>query len=147
MLRKTILAFFGVGFSPLAPGTATSAATAIILYALKTAPPHIPQVFLLLFSSVLLFALYRPADGKDPKWVTLDEVAGQSIALIPFLQSVRPSIPFFFTGFVLFRLLDVLKPPPIKQSQRISGAAGILIDDIIAGGVACVASNLLVGLL
>lgn len=145
-MRKATLACFGLGFSPFAPGTLTSAVTTTLIYLTGGVVQPIPQLLLLVFSATLLFLLYHPSDGEDPRWVTLDEVAGQSLALLPFLNGVALSFRFCAISFVSFRLLDILKPPPISQSQRIRGAVGILMDDILAGGVSCALCNFLIKL-
>jgi len=143
-LRKTVIAFFGVGFIPRFPGTLTSALTVIIVFLLqKKLPPEIVQLPLLFGSSLLLFLLYRSSDGKDPVWITLDEVAGQSLALMKFCGGSRLDIKHCIIGFILFRFFDIVKPPPIKQLQRLKGAFGILIDDLAAGLVSFALLNLL----
>jgi len=43
-------------------------------------------------------------------------------------------------GFVLFRFFDILKPPPIRQAEKIGGGLGIMLDDFLAG----IFSNLLI---
>ena len=65
----------------------------------------------------------------------IDEFAGQSIALLPaaLLTGSRRVAASAIAAFVLFRLLDILKPPPIHEMQQIDGGLGILIDDLVAG--------------
>jgi phosphatidylglycerophosphatase A len=69
----------------------------------------------------------------DPGWVVIDEFAGQFLAL---LALARPSLAGVLAAFLLFRLLDVIKPGPIGWADRQGGAWGIMGDDLIAGGVA-----------
>jgi phosphatidylglycerophosphatase A len=66
---------------------------------------------------------------KDPAQVVIDEVAGMllSVLLLPRTPVV------LLTAFVLFRLLDVVKPFPARQSQMFSGGIGVMLDDLIAG--------------
>ena len=66
---------------------------------------------------------------KDPGEVVSDEVAGFMVTLylLPF------SWPFLAGGFVLFRLLDILKPFPIRRLERLPGGAGVVLDDVAAG--------------
>ena len=72
----------------------------------------------------------HPENGGDPKEIVIDEAAGQSLTL-----SLLPAHPLaWLTGFLLFRLLDIWKPWPIRYvDQHVSGAKGILLDDLIAG--------------
>ncbi|MDG2236168.1 MAG: phosphatidylglycerophosphatase A, partial [Arenicellales bacterium] len=60
----------------------------------------------------------------------IDEIAG----ILVTLALVPPSVPALLTGFVLFRLLDISKPPPISAiDQRLRGGFGIVADDVVAG--------------
>src|SRR5713226_1768535 len=54
--------------------------------------------------------------------------AGSAVALLLLWL-----IPFSRVGLVLFRVFDVVKPPPARASQRLSGGVGVMIDDLIAG--------------
>ena len=66
---------------------------------------------------------------KDPGCIVIDEIAGIAVTLlgIPFnIMSVT-------AGFLLFRLFDILKPFPANAAENIPGAAGVMLDDIIAG--------------
>ena len=70
---------------------------------------------------------------KDPGCIVIDEIAGMLVTMA--------GLPFtFFTavaGFVLFRILDILKPFPIRTLERkIPGGTGIVIDDVVAGIIA-----------
>lgn len=68
----------------------------------------------------------------DPKEVVIDEVAGQGLALV----LCPPSWLGLLLGFVLFRLLDILKPWPISYVDRkIKNALGVMLDDMVAGGL------------
>lgn len=65
---------------------------------------------------------------KDPKMIVIDEACGMLLALffVPF------SIFSVIMGFFIFRILDILKPPPAKRMERLTGSLGIMFDDIIA---------------
>jgi phosphatidylglycerophosphatase A len=69
---------------------------------------------------------------KDPGPVVLDEVVGMSVALglVPF------SWPAAAVGFLLFRILDVWKPWPLRQLERLPGGMGVMADDLAAGALA-----------
>ena len=68
--------------------------------------------------------------GKDPGAFVLDEVLGY---LVTVLWVSGPSYLTLAVGFAVFRLLDVLKPGPIRRVETIPGADGILLDDLVAG--------------
>ena len=64
----------------------------------------------------------------------IDEVAGQWLTLAPVAaMAPLPDTVFYATGFVLFRLFDILKPFPVDWAERrFKGALGIMADDIVA---------------
>jgi phosphatidylglycerophosphatase A len=71
----------------------------------------------------------RTTGLKDPQFVVIDEVAGQLIALI----AVPVSWKSLLLGFILFRGFDIVKPPPVRQLEKLPEGAGIVIDDVGAG--------------
>ncbi len=91
---------------------------------------------------------------KDAGQIVADEVAGQSMTLL-FLpwHSVTDSdgwrwnLAIAATAFIAFRFMDIAKPWPARSLQRIPGGAGILIDDLIAGMYASIATQITVLLL
>ena len=81
---------------------------------------------------------------KDPSSVVIDEIVALPLvfvlplALYPALLGVPARLPdpmemgWWFVGFALFRLFDILKPSPIRQSQALPGGWGIVVDDLLA---------------
>jgi phosphatidylglycerophosphatase A len=128
----------GVGFWRPGSGTWASAITAAAWWAF--AHHLIPVRLQWISATVLVWAVLiigipaagivaRESDQEDPPHVVIDEVAGQLIALlgVPLRwQSVVLS-------FILFRVFDILKPPPLRHLERIEGGAGIVLDDVGAG--------------
>lgn len=136
-----ILSCGGLGLVPGVPGTyGTLAGVAAVLL---TGERVIAQVALLAVAVVLglwlIPVVQRDLGRNDPPQVVLDEVAG---ALVTFL-GLPLTPPVLLAGFVAFRFLDIVKPPPIRRLERLPGAAGVLADDLAAGLVA----NLLLRLL
>lgn len=68
---------------------------------------------------------------EDPSCIVIDEVAGMLVSVLGVVFSVKS----YLAGFLLFRFFDIVKPPPIRQSQRLPGSWGILADDLLAGAV------------
>ncbi|MCI0356258.1 MAG: phosphatidylglycerophosphatase A [Acidobacteria bacterium] len=71
----------------------------------------------------------RESGRKDPQIVVVDEIAGQLVALI----GVAASWKAFLAALVLFRVFDILKPPPVRRLERVAGGVGIVLDDLMAG--------------
>ena len=71
----------------------------------------------------------RATGLKDPQFVVIDEVAGQLITLIAAPVSWKSLL----LGFILFRGFDIVKPPPLRQIERLREGFGIVLDDVAAG--------------
>jgi len=130
-LVKTLSTFLYVGFLPLIPGTFASLIGVSIFYLTRG---NFWLMFLITASIIILgFAVSGEAERmfnkKDAKYIVIDEVAGMLLSLmfLPF------DIKFVIIAFVLFRLLDILKPYPANRFQDLSGSIGIMGDDIVAG--------------
>ena len=72
----------------------------------------------------------RSSGREDPSIVVIDEVAGQWITLAGVASF---SWKGWLAAFLLFRLFDILKPPPIRKLEKMHGGLGIMADDILAG--------------
>lgn len=140
--KKVVLSCFGIGFSPIAPGTLGSLLMLIIFLVIHYFNP-VPiisgsvVVIIMIVSSVLCLRFAGEAekqyDVKDPSWIVIDEVAGQAMALLPAAITSQKVLVSAIGAFVLFRIFDILKPPPIREIQHFSGGLGVLIDDLVAG--------------
>ena len=96
----------------------------------SAAAPRPPAVLAGLWSAQ---AYSRASGVEDPGAVVIDEVAGQWLALIP-AAIAGPTIWQFAIGFALFRIADIGKPWPANWiDRRLSGGAGIMLDDVVAG--------------
>jgi phosphatidylglycerophosphatase A len=136
-LPRLVASGFGSGFAPRAPGTVGSLLALLLGIPLMLAPQGVLALAIALASVAGLWAIRatRAAEepGGDPGWVVIDEIAGQWLAL---LGLARPTILGLLAAFALFRLLDIVKPGPIRWADRQGGAAGIMADDLIAGALA-----------
>ncbi len=74
----------------------------------------------------------RPAD--DPGWIVVDEAAGMLVALAALPQGA--GWVGVVAAFLLFRAFDILKPWPVSWADRLHGATGVMLDDILAGAIA-----------
>jgi phosphatidylglycerophosphatase A len=84
-------------------------------------------------------AVARNSGMKDPQNVVIDEVAGQWITLL-FVPVAWQTV---LAGFILFRGFDILKPPPVRQLERLPEGTGIVVDDVAAGVYALLMMQLL----
>lgn len=142
-LAKIVATFSGVGFFPLAPGTAASAlAAAAYLAGLHRLPwpLYLLLVAVLFISGGRAASAYSRALGqKDPGRIVIDEVCGQLLAL--FL--VPPSWTAVLLAFAFFRVFDIIKPPPIRRLETLPAGWGIMADDAGAGLIAAALVHLI----
>jgi phosphatidylglycerophosphatase A len=132
-----IATFLGTGYLRPGPGTWASAITTLLWAAIAHATAvryRIPLAIALSFLAILVgipsaTRIARSSGRKDPQLVVIDEVAGQLIALIAVPLAWKP----FLAGFMLFRLFDILKPPPVHQLEALPEGTGIVLDDVAAG--------------
>jgi phosphatidylglycerophosphatase A len=148
----------GLGLMRPAPGTWGSlppVALAMLLAFAGTDPRHIDMALAAMglvfgLSCLVWGELAEKSFGrKDPGAVVADEVAGQSLALmwLPWSGNNARIIATCAIAFFAFRLFDIVKPPPARGWQRFPGGLGILIDDLVAGLYALVATQILVRVL
>jgi phosphatidylglycerophosphatase A len=131
---------FYSGLFPIMPGTFASLIACSLFYALCVAVP----VSSTLLGGILLTGLLATAaiivsnaalerclfgDGKDPRPIVLDEFAGCGAAL----AGLECSPGLYLAAFVLFRIFDVLKPPPVSALERLPRGWGVVLDDVAAG--------------
>ncbi len=147
-LWATLVAtFFGIGRLRPGPGTWGSAATVLLWAALAHAlapslrtPIAIALAVLVTLVGIPAATLAARGSGtKDPQFVVIDEVAGQLVALV----AVPLAWKSFLAGFILFRVFDIVKPPPVRQLEALPDGAGIVLDDIAAGLYALAVMHLL----
>jgi phosphatidylglycerophosphatase A len=137
-LWVTLVATFGgVGYLRPGPGTWGSATTVLLwwLVARWITPVWQPWAAGLLALAAVVVGIpaatqvARASGRKDPQFVVIDEVAGQLITLI----AAPVAWQSLLLGFILFRAFDIVKPPPVRQLERLPEGAGIVIDDVGAG--------------
>jgi phosphatidylglycerophosphatase A len=152
-MRKILLTGLGTGYLPVAPGTWGSAAAVLIWLAGAAAlsaagcdPWWLAGATILAISAAsaicavlgdYAIALWNSA---DPSQVVIDEFAGQWVSLLPaaFVPAGRPQLIAASVAFILFRALDVIKPPPARQAESLPAGVGILADDLLAGAYAAI---------
>jgi len=142
-LSYVIATFFGVGYCPIASGTAGSLATLPFAYVLTYYCGGWPAM---LAFFVLVYVLGTLASKEvlkytshDPSIIVIDEVAGQLIPLIYISFFLLPSSGEWWLyaalpAFILFRIFDITKPFPASYfDKKLLNAHGVMLDDIAAG--------------
>jgi phosphatidylglycerophosphatase A len=135
-VAHAVATVFGLGYVRYAPGTAGS----IVALGVAWLIAYVGGRFLLLLAGILVLAigawaseLYSAETKRfDPPECVIDEVAGQWITCAFALVS----LPSYAAAFLLFRLLDILKPWPIRYFERLHGGIGIMADDLVAAIIA-----------
>lgn len=147
-LWATLIAtFFGAGRLKPGPGTWGSLATLLVWAVLSHFLPRASIIPVNIALAILAVAVGIPAATrvarasglKDPQFVVIDETAGQLITLIGAPLAWKS----FLAGFILFRAFDIVKPPPVRQLERLPGGTGIVVDDVGAGLYALLVMHLL----
>jgi phosphatidylglycerophosphatase A len=122
-----------VGRLPLAPGTLGSAIGLPIYWIMPALPPFLVLgglIGFIIFSFWIAGEAEKILGAKDPGCIVIDEVAGMLVAFYALPRAVLIGM----AGFVIFRLLDILKPFPIRLMEtKCPGGIGVVMDDVIAG--------------
>ena len=129
--EKFIGSGFFTGYFPVASGTVGSVA-AIVIYLIpgfEQLVVIIPATLVIIFYGMYIGTKFEAEYGKDPAQCTIDEVAGTWISLIALPKTVG----IIIATFLLWRILDIIKPPPARNLERLKGGLGIMIDDVISG--------------
>jgi phosphatidylglycerophosphatase A len=129
--EKFIGSGFFTGYFPVASGTVGSVA-AVVIYLIpgfEQLVVIVPATLVTIFYGIYIGTKFEAEYGKDPAQCTIDEVAGTWISLI----ALPKTIGIIIATFLLWRILDIIKPPPARNLERLKGGLGIMIDDVISG--------------
>lgn len=131
-LATALATGLGSGYAPIAPGTAGSALGLLLFWPLQLLPAAAQITAVVALSLLGALAAGRVAASvglEDPGIVVVDEVVGMwaSLVLLPFTPAVAAA------GFLLFRILDVVKPYPARDLEKLPRGWGIMADDLMAG--------------
>ncbi len=134
VLAKALATALGAGYSPVAPGTCGTAVAVPLAWALSGMTWW---GFVMIVVGITTVAIWAASEA-DRAWQThdsgrivIDEVAGY-LTTVAFVD--RASWVVLAVGFVVFRALDIIKPPPIRWfDENMPGGAGVVLDDVVAG--------------
>ncbi len=127
---KILATFFGIGYFPVAPGTAATAVGVALALALQGYSWAYAVVVPVLFAAGVPVCgrVEKALKQKDPGIIVLDEVVGVLIALAGLPMTWPVAISVFF----LFRAFDMFKIYPINRLEALPGGWGIMLDDVMA---------------
>jgi len=137
LAARWIATLFGVGKLLVVPGTLASLAALPFAWAITSTWGTTGLAAATMVASGIGWwsvHIYTSETGDaDPSEVVVDELVGQWIALL----SVPQELALYAVAFVLFRLFDIWKPWPIRWADRsVPGGLGVMLDDVLAGGLA-----------
>ena len=134
-IRNFLVSVFFIGYFPVASGTLASAVIAAIYFFLLPELSPIGNLlffFIIILVSLIYIPIIKSAEkdlGYDSRKIVIDEFIGYCIAILFLPHSLMVAI----YAFVLFRVFDIAKPPPVYQIQKLPHGWGVIADDILAG--------------
>jgi len=132
----------GVGNIGFAPGTWGTVLALPICWALSFIHVGYAAACTAVLIAAAVWAAHvmeKKLGRKDPGCIVIDEVAGMVVTLLGLSFTVKSAV----LGFVVFRFLDIVKPPPVGTlDRRLTGGIGIVADDVAAGVVGNLALRL-----
>jgi len=131
--KKNILTWYGLvataggaGTFSKMPGTIGTAVACAVFYLMGRVDIYILAAVIII--GTIAAGKYEKSTGReDPGEVVIDEVAGFWVSLIGLDRS------YAIVGFFLFRIIDILKPFPVRNMERLPGGVGIMADDLCGG--------------
>ena len=142
-LVKILAGFFGLGYSPVAPGT-FGAAGGVGLYFLIQyfSPDLVPEsweklrIGYLVFLAIFFLVGVQVATRAEKEWRRRDDhriVIDEAFSIFITFLSLPVTPAILIVGFIFNRFFDVVKPFPIRRLEKISAGWGVMIDDLMAG--------------
>jgi phosphatidylglycerophosphatase A len=129
ILRRAFVTGLFSGYAPIAPGTAGSVVGLCLIF-ISSDPVVLGILIVVVFIlGVYLSSAFSTPDHPDPSFVVIDEVVGMWVSL--FL--IPPTVLTCAVAFLGFRFLDIVKPFPARQAERLPRGWGIMTDDLVAG--------------
>ena len=130
----------GLGLAPIAPATVGSLG-ALLVYKILPLDGNSGGFFILctlgFFLGIWACQTMITESDHDPKTAVWDEVVGMWITCL----LLPKTLPWLAAAFVVFRVLDIVKPWPIRRFEAMPGGLGIMADDLAAGIVGAVSLN------
>lgn len=123
---------FGTGLSPWAPGTAGTLLGLGAAWLMAGWPLAVRlgvAAAALALGPIICGESARRLGSRDDPAIVWDEIA----AMLALALAVPAAPGWYLAAFALFRAFDIVKPWPIRDlDHRLSGGAGIMLDDVLA---------------
>ena len=139
-LARLIVTFFFIGNAKIAPGSIASLVTVCLFYLFAQHLVFYSFTIIISLTTILSFCaipIYTAEFvNKDKSEIVIDEVIGQSIALLPlllFTDYTSIALYMCLISLLFFRFFDIVKPYPINKFDKMNSTFGIIFDDILAG--------------
>ena len=133
ILSDIIVTSFYIGKLPIAPGTWASAiATIIWLNLFDDSNSYLLpflSIILLIIGTFFSYLSLKRSNDHDPSYIVIDEWVGQWIAL----SFLPVSLSYGLIALALFRFFDISKVGPVGYFEKLPGAIGVMLDDVVAG--------------
>lgn len=140
--EKFIGSGFLTGYAPVASGTVGSF-VALLIYLIPGFEQLIiiiPAIIFFFIYGIFLGSKFETEYGKDPAQCTVDEIVGTWISL----AALPKSTGIIVITFLLWRILDIIKPFPARSLEKLKGGLGIMIDDVVSGIYTLIIMHLIV---
>jgi phosphatidylglycerophosphatase A len=129
--------FFGIGLLGKGGGTVAAIVTCVLWWSASRVLSHLTLSVLTALAAVVATwlgvwaagVMIRETGKPDPSEVVMDEVAGQLFALL----AAPVNWKYVLASLILFRALDIFKPPPVGMLESLHGGKGVMLDDVAAG--------------
>jgi len=150
-LRPVIASCFGLGYSPIMPGTCGALIGPLTYIPLALVVPHEPLQSALIAAALLVWCWITIALGgwaeshyqkKDSQTFVTDEVAGFLLTVLLFHDPARPVLTTLW-AFPVTRIIDILKIPPARRLEKLPRGWGVLADDLLGSVYAAVVLHVL----
>ena len=145
IIEKIIGSGLFTGYFPYASGTVGSFAAVLIYLIPGFENPTVMLFFISFFTAIGIpvSTKFEKIYGKDPAQCTIDEFVGTWISLL----FVPKKAIFILVAFIIWRILDIVKPFPARQLEKIKGGVGIMLDDIVSGLYALIIIHIIINLI
>ncbi len=142
----------GSGYAPVASGTFGSMVGVALFFPLSALGSWLYLLVTLALLSLGVWAadeFERAFGKKDDGRIVIDEIVGQLLTLFPFVfLGISAGFLWLVTGFVVFRVFDVIKPGPVRWAEEsFRGGAGVMLDDVLAGIFSALVMGALIAIL